>query len=257
MLTMRLRYVIGVLTLLGLLANPLSATANSLLIWPIYPVIQNDQQASALWLENQGNQAVNMQLRIFSWSQEGGDDHYQPQQSVVGSPPMMTIAPGERQMVRLIRQATPPAGQEQAYRIIVDEIPALAPNDEPQNAPRAAVRLQMRYSLPLFVYGEGATPPERLSNHSSDNSGLYPGLSWRIIQQNGQPQLEIQNTGQHHVRLSQVAFKQGATHEEVSKGLLGYVLPGDTRRWPLPSGVRPIGELHAYILGENHRISPK
>lgn len=72
MLTMRLRYVTGVLTLLGLLASPLSATANSLLIWPIYPVIQNDQQASALWLENQGNQAVNMQLRIFSWSQEGG-----------------------------------------------------------------------------------------------------------------------------------------------------------------------------------------
>ncbi|CAM3503424.1 molecular chaperone [Halomonas sp. FME1] len=252
---MRFSYVIGVLALLSLLASPISAMASSLLIWPIYPVIESDQQASALWLENQGSQPANMQLRIFAWSQERGDDQYQTQQSVVGSPPMMTIAPGERQMVRLIRQAVPPVGQEQAYRIIIDEIPALAPGNEVQNTPRAAVKLQMRYSLPLFVYGEGGIPPERVANHS--NSGFYPGLSWRVIQQGEQAQLEIQNTGQHHVRLSQVAFKQGETRAEVSAGLLGYVLPGGTRRWLLPPGVRPMGELHAQILGESHRVLPK
>lgn len=253
MLAIRFGHTLGILALLGALMAPLTAAANSLLIWPIYPIIESHQQASALWLENRGRQTVNMQLRIFAWSQEGGSDHYQPQQTLVGSPPMMTIAPGERQMVRLLRQASTPPGQEQAYRIIVDEIPALAANDRVPEAPRAAVRLQMRYSLPLFVYGEGASPPERLANSGTP----YPRLTWRVVQQGGQPQLEIRNAGQHHVRLSQVAFEQSGQRAKITEGLLGYVLPGQMRRWPLPPGLRPTGELRAHVSGVGHRISPE
>lgn len=253
MRAMRFGHIIKIITLLGMLLAPFPAAASSLLIWPIYPVIESHQEASALWLENRGNATANMQLRIFSWSQQGGDDHYHPQQSIIGSPPMMAIAPGERQLVRLIRQTPPPPGQEQAYRIIVDEIPALSANNEAPAAPRAAVRLQMRYSLPLFVYGEGASPPERITSSSAP----YPGLSWKIVQQEGASQLEIHNTGQHHVRLSQVAFEQSGQRSEVANGLLGYVLPGQVQRWPLPQGLRPTGELHAKIAGISHRISPK
>lgn len=253
MLAMRPRRALGVIALLGLLAPSLPAAANSLLIWPIYPVIESRQQAGALWLENRGNDTVTMQLRVFSWHQEGGENHYRPQQALVGSPPMMEIAPGERQLVRLIRQAPPAAGQEQAYRVIVDEIPALAAEATAGDAPRAAVRLQMRYSLPLFVYGEGAAPPERLAG----NGASYPGLSWRVVQQGGQPWLEIRNAGNRHARLNQVAFVQGDQRAEVAQGLLGYVLPGAARRWPLPQGLRPAGELRAQIQGADHSIAPE
>lgn len=242
-----------IIALLNLLTVSLPVMANSLLIWPIYPTIESDQQASALQLENRGSETVNMQLRIFSWSQGGGEDHYQPQQAMVGSPPMMAIAPGERQLVRLIRQAPVPANQEQAYRIIIDEIPALADQSGANNgAPRAAVRLQMRYSLPLFVYGKGASLSERLPSNT-----FYPGLSWRVVDQQGQAQLEIRNTGNHHVRLSQVAFEQSGQRAQVTAGLLGYVLPGQMQRWPLPQGLQPTGELHAQVSGSTHRISPQ
>lgn len=245
----RFGHIIGIFILLSLLAGP--SSANSLLIWPIYPVIESHQQASALWLENRGSETVNMQVRIFAWSQVGGENHYQPQQGVVGSPPMTAIAPGERQLVRLIRQAAVPSGQEQAYRVIVDEIPTLAPSNGGQNLPRAAVQLQMRYSLPLFVYGEGALPPERIASSNIP----YPGLTWRLVTNEGQSQLEIRNTGQHHVRLSQVTFEQPGQRNEVTNGLLGYVLPRQARRWPLPQDIRPTGELRAHISGVSHRIA--
>ncbi|WP_433923953.1 fimbrial biogenesis chaperone [Vreelandella sp. 21] len=249
MLEKRFGHIIGIFILLSLLAGP--SSANSLLIWPIYPVIESHQQASALWLENRGSETVNMQVRIFAWSQVGGENQYQSQQSVVGSPPMTAIAPGERQMVRLIRQEPSPIGEEQAYRIIVDEIPALAPNSGGESSPRAAVQLQMRYSLPLFVYGEGALPPERIASSNIP----YPGLTWRLVTHEGQSQLEIHNAGQHHVRLSQVTFEQPGQRNEVTNGLLGYVLPRQVRRWPLPQNIRPTGELRAHISGVSHRIS--
>lgn len=249
MLERRFGHIIGIFTLLSLLAGP--SSANSLLIWPIYPVIESHQQASALWLENRGSETVNMQVRIFAWSQVGGENHYQSQQGVVGSPPMTAIAPGDRQMVRLIRQEPSPIGEEQAYRIVVDEIPALAPYDEAQHAPRAAIRLQLRYSLPLFVYGEGTLPPGRPASSNTP----YPGLTWRLVTHQGQSQLEIRNTGQHHVRLSQVTFEQPGQRNEVTNGLLGYVLPRQVRRWPLPQDIRPTGELRAHISGVSHRIA--
>lgn len=60
--------------------------ASSILIWPIDPVLEADQQASALWLENRGDTPANLQIRVFAWNQEGFDDKYQNQRDVVGSP---------------------------------------------------------------------------------------------------------------------------------------------------------------------------
>ncbi|MGS2743102.1 fimbrial biogenesis chaperone [Halomonas sp. LS-001] len=254
MQAIRIRYMFWMVSLLGLLLTSFPAAASSLQIWPIYPVIESHQQASALWLENRGDKTANIQLRIFSWSQAEGDDHFQPQQALVGSPPMMVIAPGERQLVRLIRQAATPPGKEQAYRIIIDEVPDLSPvSDDQQNSPQAAISLQMRYSLPLFVYGEGASGPEHLP--TSDTP--YPELTWKIVQQEAQPQLEIRNTGQHHARLSQVAFEQSGQKTDVSNGLLGYVLPGQTQRWPLPVDIQPGSQLRASVSGQSYRISPE
>lgn len=50
--------------------------ASSVLIWPIDPVLEADQQASALWLENRGNETANLQIRVFAWSQSGFNDQY-------------------------------------------------------------------------------------------------------------------------------------------------------------------------------------
>ena len=74
--------------------------ASSVLIWPIDPVLEADQQASALWLENRGTETANLQIRVFGWSQNGYEEQYQNQRDVIGSPPVAKIEPGQKQLVR-------------------------------------------------------------------------------------------------------------------------------------------------------------
>lgn len=138
-----------------LLASQPAAAATSVLIWPIDPVLEADQKAGALWLENRGTTPANLQVRVFAWRQGGFEEQFQAQREIIGSPPVANIAPGQKQLIRLTRTGSSPAGQEQAYRIIIDEIPSPLPVDASTQAPTAAIRLQMRYSVPLFVYGEG------------------------------------------------------------------------------------------------------
>lgn len=103
-------------------ASALTNAASSVLIWPINPVIEAESNAAALWLENRGQDPVRLQVRVLGWSQQDFEDQLEPQQQVVGSPPMATVEPGQRQLVRLIRRQPAPAGQEKSFRIIVDEL---------------------------------------------------------------------------------------------------------------------------------------
>ena len=214
--------------------------AATILLWPIDPWLAADAKATELWIQNQGNSATTMQVRIVRWKQEDGHERYTAQQDVVASPPIVTIAAGSKQLIRLIKQASVPAGVEQAYRIIVDEIPQADVKAEPA----IGLKLQMRYSIPLFVYGQGIPTIKEGAHHAVVETR---NLSWRVTQAGGQPALEVQNRGDVHVRLSQVAMEQGGQKRTIAEGLLGYVLPGSSRSWPIPAGVRQPERMSAQI----------
>ncbi|MDU5195827.1 MAG: molecular chaperone [Enterobacter sichuanensis] len=214
--------------------------AATILLWPIDLWLAADAKATELWIQNQGNSATTMQVRIVRWKQEDGHERYTAQQDVVASPPIVTIAAGSKQLIRLIKQASVPAGVEQAYRIIVDEIPQADVKAEPA----IGLKLQMRYSIPLFVYGQGIPTIKEGAHHAVVETR---NLSWRVTQAGGQPALEVQNRGGVHVRLSQVALEQGGQKRTIAEGLLGYVLPGSSRSWPIPAGVRQPERMSAQI----------
>lgn len=205
---------------------PAAHAANSLMIWPIDPAINPEDKASELWLENRGNATTIMQVRIFSWLQVGGQEQYQTQQQVVASPPMVRLEPGQKQLVRLIKQTPPEAGREMSYRVVLDEIPT--PRTPGEN--QAGLTFQMRYSVPLFVYGNGVT---------SDSA--KPQLSWQQIDSGGRHWLELTNRGNGHARLSNVTIGG----RRIGNGLFGYVLANSSNRWPLTSSVS--GELSAEV----------
>ncbi|RYF56573.1 MAG: molecular chaperone, partial [Comamonadaceae bacterium] len=87
--------------LLAIAAAPARAAA-PLMIWPVDPVIAGSQRAVALWIENRGLQPVTVQVRVMGWTQDQGDDQFASQKDVIASPPITDIAPGARQMVRLM-----------------------------------------------------------------------------------------------------------------------------------------------------------
>lgn len=229
-----------------MLAGALTLTAGNaqaaatILIWPIDPWLDATTNATELWIQNQGETPTTMQVRIVRWTQDGGLERYQQQGDVVASPPIVQIAPESKQLIRLIKQAAIPAGKEQAYRIIVDEIPQ---PDDP-NKPKIGLKLQMRYSIPLFVYGQGVKTEAEGAHHAF----VQPAkLHWRVVREGGQAHLEVRNDDDIHVRLSKVRVRQGGQMRQVADGLLGYVLPHSARRWPLPAGVSNPSALEASI----------
>ena len=218
--------------------------AATILLWPIDPWLSADRNATELWIENQGNTTTTMQVRIVRWQQEGGFERYEAQQDVVASPPILRIEKGQKQLIRLIRQTPTPAGVEQAYRIIVDEIPQPTDDKEAQ----IGLKLQMRYSIPLFVYGQGIA----IQRDGTNVTLVDPKqLSWRVVSDSGGPALEIRNRSDVHVRLSKVVLRQNGQRHTLAEGLLGYVLPGESRRWPLPASVRQPVEMSASINARN------
>jgi fimbrial chaperone protein len=223
--------------------------ASSVLIWPIDPVLEADQQASALWLENRGSETANLQIRVFGWSQSGFAEQYQNQRDVIGSPPVAKIEPGQKQLVRLTRTKEVPPGQELAYRIIIDEIPSAQPTTADGGKTAAAIRFQMRYSVPLFAYGAGLWSKED-STRARDPKGVgLPQLSWRTVAVDGKPYVEVRNQGAVHARLTDVAIKQAGQSKPLAEGLLGYVLPGAVMRWPAPTPLTNDSALQVRVNG--------
>lgn len=211
--------------------------ASTILIWPINPVLESDQSATAVWLENRGSHPVTMQVRVMAWSQADYQDDYTAQKDIVASPPFARIESGQRQLVRLIRQGSQPTHPEQAYRLLIDEVPD-ASLDQPQSH-GMAVRFQMRYSLPFFVTGPGIWTQPRGDKARDPGTATQPILHWRLTTEKNVRYVEVQNTGTVHARLSRVRWLSEGKELTLNNGLLGYVLAGQRMRWQLPPEIMP------------------
>lgn len=216
-----------------------AAHASTVVLWPVDPAIAADQRSTALWIENRGTEPVSMQVRVLGWTQARGEDDYLQQQAVVSSPPVAQIAPGARQLVRLIRRAPDSAG-EHAYRLLIDELPK--PANAATGAASASLAVQMRYSIPLFTYGPGE---ERAA-----------ALTGRLVIDRGERFVELRNTGARHARLTDLRLRTNGTNASLAPGLLGYVLPGAKRRFKIPLSAPVTGEVVVSVNGADHTASP-
>ena len=227
-----LRVVVAALLLGAVVAAARTASASgaTLMLWPIDPVIEASSKGAAVWLENRGTAPLTLQVRVVGWTARNyTDDYVEAQRLVVASPPMATIAAGQRQLVRLMRVGPVPAGREAAFRVFIDEIPQAPSADAPAPDVAMGVAFRMRYSLPLFVYGPGA------GRHKGE-----PDIKWRILEGDGRRWLEVRNDGPVHAKLTNVRLAAAglpASTFSVTRGLLGYVLPGAEMRWPIPDAV--------------------
>ena len=194
------------------------AFANGLSISPVNLNIPAGKQTALLKLYNRSDAPLVMQVRILDWA---ASNQLSAQDVVVASPPAIRIAPGARQLVRIVNTGTPAAtGVEKAYRLLLDEIP------DPE-APRGnGLLLQMRYSLPLFV-GGADLDSRRSGDIQSLKTLLQQALSYRLVLERDRL-LEVINNGALHARIAKLRYLdgEGASHSLVP-GLLGYALPGE------------------------------
>ena len=209
-----------------LLMAPL-ACAGNLQVAPILIEFSDDQQAQALWLENTGDTPLHAQVRVQRWTQSNASDVLEPSQLLLARPAIVQIGAGQRQLVRVLRPLPLPAAgtQEQAYRLLVDELPSA------HARPAQGLNFLLRYSIPTFVLPAGAMPRELGNRTVADASGLR--ANWRVDA--GLLTLSVHNAGAQRVRLSQLRWlPEGGPPIELTPGLLGYVLAGQHMQWTLP-----------------------
>lgn len=231
--------MLGVL-LSGLFGSSAALAQSSLLIWPIDPTIEYDQKGTALWVENNGNRPIRLQIRVLAWIQDANGDNYTSQEAVIVSPPAAEVQAGQRQLLRLVRTQTVPANKEQAFRVLIDEIPGPALEEVRETSqvapgrPRSvSLSLQMRYSVPLFVSGEGVWTKQDYQKPRDMSQATQPQLTFRQESRGGDSWLVLRNDGRVHARLSAVSYRQSKQVIWEVPGLLGYVLAQSETRFQL------------------------
>ena len=196
-----------------------AAHGANLQISPVSISFQPGQNAAGIQLQNNGDAPLYGQVRVYQWDQRDGADVLTPTTALVASPPVIEIAANSVQTIRLVRRAgsAGAAGAgEQTYRILIDELPR-------GDAQGGNVAIRLQYSVPAFVLPADAE--------------AAPALEWSTFERAGAWHLRVKNGGALHAQIGATSVKLTDTSVELSKGLLGYALPGRTREWPLPGAV--------------------
>lgn len=195
-----------------------SAAAASLQVQPAKVEVLAPGAASTISLRNEGNGPITVQIRMFSWTQSRGAETLTPTEAVAASPPAVRLAPGVEQVVRIVRVDGRPVAGEEAYRMIVDQLPD-------GSAPKSgAVNLLMRYSIPVFF-----TQPR----------GSEPQVKWAISKRDGRVVVSARNLGDRHLRVSQLSLRDAKGREiSFGKGLVGYALGRSTMSWSAPAAAQ-------------------
>lgn len=220
--------------LLGAAVCMHNAVASGLQVSPVTLTLQGTQNADGIWLSNEGDQTINAQVRVYRWSQSGFSDRLSPSQGLVISPPMLALMPGERQLIRVIRTGSVSGGVEDAYRLSINELPPGTPG-------KNKLQFVLHYSLPVFIQPPVTTP-------------LSAKLRWTVSRIDGGVFLDVSNQGGSHAQLSAATYINAhGARRVITPGLLGYVLPGSTMRWILPTqadNFPPGGKLEVTINGQ-------
>jgi fimbrial chaperone protein len=186
-----------------------AAQAQSLSVLPVNILLAPGQSATTLTVANRGTSQTAIQIRAYAWSQKD-DDQLAPSDTVMVSPPLATIAPGDMQLVRLILRQ-PPQGKEATYRILIDQIP---PPAEP-----GIVHVVLRLSIPIF-----AQPVTR----------AVPHIQFHIERTAAQLLLVGRNDGLRHEAIRDIVLTTSDGRQlKPGSGASPYILAGATRRWTI------------------------
>jgi fimbrial chaperone protein len=202
----------------GALVGPRPARAADFTVNPIQIFLTGQTQSAILSVHNISSEPLRFQLNAFTWAQDSaGQMQLTPTSEIIFFPRLLTLAPGERRIVRVGTSAA--AGPvERTYRIFVEELPPSAQ----QTAPAGQVRVLARMGIPIFVEAKAGRAALRLSPPA-----LQPG---RLV-------FELRNAGTKHAIPQLIRVQgQGAGGETLweAEQESWYILAGDRRLYELP-----------------------
>lgn len=208
----------GLLAATMALAPASLVQAEGLRVSPVVLEVSAPGATTSLTLRNEGRDTITVQARSFRWMQKDGQESLQRTGDVVVSPPAVRLPPGATQTIRVVRTSKAPVHGEEAYRIVINEVPDQARRRS------GAVAFATELRIPVFFVGHGARTPE---------------VAWSLRNSGNATFLVAQNRGDTRLRLSDLKLSGASGASASHRGLVGYVLGGATMQWP----VAPAGRL--------------
>jgi fimbrial chaperone protein len=211
----------GFCLLTTLLLSTTSADAASLQVAPVRLQVPPGAAATKIMLRNVGAEPINAQARIFRWTLSKGKEKLVETRDVVASPPIVKLTPGLETIVRIVRTSKQPFVGEEAYRLIVDEIPP-APDKS-----GLSISFVLRQSIPVFFNGA---------------PGSRANLNWSVVNHAGKVTVTAVNTGDRHARISSLKLTSDAGRSfSFGEGLTGYVLGHSTAQFAMRGKLKGVG----------------
>ena len=192
--------------------------ANAIQIAPIRLTLSAKKPVKAMTITNQGNDTAVLQLQAMRWTQQNGNDIYQPSKDLIASPPIMTIAPHKSQIVRLALRKNTPSDNEIAYRVYIQEVPqAQHKNDEGDT-----VVMLLRFGVPVFIL---------------PSTKIQQNLQWQTKRLGGgQVQIKLVNSSNVHIEISHLNLVDLNTKKILmTTDTFAYLLPGQSKTWQVKS----------------------
>ncbi len=197
-----------------LLALPTATLASSFGLSPMRVELSAGAPTAIVNVSNSGDTPVTIQAQAYTWTQPDGKDTYEETRGFIISPPIFTVAPGGKQIVRVALRGAPQGDAEQPYRLIFREVP----QSEEAASGTVTFRIAVGMNIPMFVAPvRGTAKPVPVYAFEDAPEG---------------PRLRIANDGNGNLRLADlVVTQEGSKLAEM--GVL-VVLPGATGYVALP-----------------------
>src|SRR5262245_58348027 len=77
------------------------AVAGSFNVSPVRVELSAQSRTQALTVRNDGAEPSVVQVQLYEWSQEAGQDILRPTGELLVSPPVFTVQPGQSQLLRI------------------------------------------------------------------------------------------------------------------------------------------------------------
>jgi fimbrial chaperone protein len=200
--------------------------ASSIEISPVRVDLSAKAHVGVLTVHNAGEDETVMQVSLIRWPASDAVYAFEPATDLLVTPTTFRLAGGAQQIVRVGLRGAVPAQTEAAYRLIIEEVPALQEQDTTR------MRLVVRHDLPVFV--APVAPDLHQVNMAMDCGPNGAGL-------------QLRNSGNSHLKVLRMALLDSTTREvQGDWKTFEYLLVGAAKRW-LMATVAPDAKASAYV----------
>jgi fimbrial chaperone protein len=217
------------LLLAAILAAPLAHAAK----FGVSPLIMTlgKAKSASITVSNEDKSPASFQVSVKKWTQgPKGEDVYEDSKDLVVFPQQLEVGPGQKKLVRVGFEGSPPK-REVAYRVFIEELPPAA---NPLEGRKGQVQVLGRFGLPVFVKDPASKPKLAIDDVSTKSGNVTAKFS---------------NSGDSALRVNRLSA--GTTAIDGFGG--GWLLAGSSREFSaaLPAAACKPGKVtfHAESLG--------